>query len=155
MAPLKSPEAQLKVLIDKFDKPMASLIRAARRRMRALLPTATELVYDNYNFFVIGYGPNDRTGQAAFSLAAQAKGLALCFLWGKGLPDPKKLLRGSGSRVRNVRVESAATLTDPEVLALIGHALAKAPVPYVGGKHQLLIKSISAKQRPRRVVMKS
>ena len=50
-----SPEAQLDGFIDKFDEKNAALIRALRKALRKRLPTANELVYDNYNFFVIGY----------------------------------------------------------------------------------------------------
>lgn len=146
-----SPEKQLAGFIDKFTPEMAKRIRAARRKMRKRIPQAIEMVYDNYNFFVIGYGPNDKAGDAIFSLACQAKGIALCFLQGAKLPDPKRLLRGSGNVVRNIRLEDDATLDDPEVNALIEVALqrAKTPMPRTG-KHQLIIKSVSAKQRPRR-----
>jgi hypothetical protein len=131
---------------------MAALIRAARSKLRKRLPRALELVYDNYNFFVIGYGPTERPRDAIFSLAAQAKGLSLCFLQGAGLPDPKALLRGSGNVVRSIRLGSAAALTRPEVQALIAAALkrAKTPLP-TDGRHRLIIKSVSAKQRPRRL----
>lgn len=57
------------------------------------------MVYDNYNLFVIGYGPSDEPSHAIFSIAARAKGVSLCFLPGAGLPDPNKLLRGSGRAV--------------------------------------------------------
>ncbi len=145
------PERQLAGFIAKFDPSVAKLIRDARKAMRARLPNAIELVYDNYNFFVIGYAPNERPSSAIFSLAAQAKGVALCFLQGAVLPDPKGILRGSGNVVRNVRLESAATLDRPEVRALMKAALERAKTPLdPGSKHQLIIRSVSAKQRPRR-----
>jgi len=148
-----SPEKQLAGFIAKFTPEMAARIRAARRKMRQRLPRAIELVYDNYNFFVIGYGPSERPSEAIFSLAAQAKGLSLCFLQGAGLPDPQGLLRGSGNVVRNIRLESAATFDQPAVRALMKAALerAKRPMPATG-THQLVIRSVSAKQRPRRAV---
>ncbi len=119
--------------------------------MRKRLPKALELVYDNYNFFVIGYGPTDRASAAIFSLAAYSKGINLCFLQGAGLPDPKRLLRGSGSTVRNIRLEDASTLDQPDVQALMSVAIAHATVPFEpDGRHRLIIKSVSAKQRPRR-----
>ena len=147
---------QLAGFIAKFTPEMARLIRAARKKMRERLPRAVELVYDNYNFFVIGYGPNERPSEAIFSLAAQAKGMSLCFLQGAGLPDPQGLLRGSGNVVRNVRLESAATLDRPAVRALMKAALARArsPMPATG-THRLVIRSLSAKQRPRRPVAKA
>jgi hypothetical protein len=53
--------------------------------------------------------------------------------------------------VRNIRLETVDTLDRPEVAALMKVALerAKAPLP-PDGRHQLIIKSVSAKQRPRR-----
>jgi hypothetical protein len=148
--PTIEPERQLAAFIAKFTPEMAKMIRGVRAKMRALIPQASELVYDNYNFFVIGYGPNEKAGDAIFSLAAQAKGINLCFLQGAKLPDPHKLLRGSGNVVRNIRVDSANALDDPKIRELMDIALkrAKSPIP-VDGSHRLIIKSVSAKQRPR------
>ena len=147
----RSPEKQLAGFIAKFTPGTAALIRSARKKMRSRLPQALELVYDNYNFFVIGYGPSERASEAIFSLAAYAKGVNLCFLQGAGLPDPQGLLRGSGNVVRNIRLESAATLDRAEVRALMQAALERAKSPIDStGVHQLIIKSVSAKQRPRR-----
>jgi hypothetical protein len=146
-----SPEKKLAAFIAKFAPDRAREIRAARRKMRALLPTATELVYDNYNFFVIGYGPNEKASLGIFSIAAQASGVNLCFLQGAGLPDPTKRLRGSGNVVRSIQIESDATLDEPDVRALIDAALKRAKMPLDRtAKHRLIIKSVSAKQRPRR-----
>jgi hypothetical protein len=152
--PSRQPEKQLAEFIAKFTPAMGQRIRAARTKMRRLMPEALELVYDNYNFFVIGYGPNEKAGAAIFSLAAQAKGLSLCFLQGAKLQDPNRLLRGNGSVVRSIRLESADVLDDPKVRQLIDSALklAKVPIP-IEGRHQLIIKSISAKQRPRKVLV--
>ncbi len=146
-----TPEKQLAAFIAKFTPEVAALIRSARKKMRERLPGAFELVYDNYNFFVIGYGPNERPSAAIFSIAAQAKGVSLCFLQGAGLPDPAGLLRGSGNVVRNVRLESAATLDLPDVQALIQAALDRAKTSMdPKSVHRLIIRSVSAKQRPRR-----
>jgi len=148
----RDSERQLAAFIAKFTPEMAKLIRAARAKMRKQLPQALELVYDNYNFFVIGYGPNEKAGDAILSLAAQAKGLSLCFLQGAALPDPQGILRGSGNVVRNIRLENAATLDRPVVRALIEEALSRAKIPLAKeGQHILIIKSVSAKQRPRRL----
>jgi hypothetical protein len=152
--PTGQPEKQLREFIAKFTPEMGKMIRAARAKMRAFMPRAAELVYDNYNFFVIGYGPTERAGEAIFSLAAQAKGLNLCFLQGAKLPDPHKLLRGSGNVVRNIRLESADTLDDPNVRRLMAIALIRAKAPIlVDASHRLIIKSVSAKQRPRQALI--
>ncbi|HEU4995321.1 MAG TPA: DUF1801 domain-containing protein [Gemmatimonadaceae bacterium] len=143
-------EAQLRSFVAKFDRDNQTLIRAVRRSLRKRLPTATELVYDNYNFFVIGYSPSDRPSESVLSIAAGSNGVGLCFIRGARLPDPKKVLLGSGNQTRFIRLESAAVLDRPEVKALIAAALAQAKPMPTRGRGQLVIRSVSAKQRPRR-----
>ena len=147
---MSEAEKQLKTFIDKFAPEMQAEIRAARKAMRKRLPTAYELVYDNYNFFVIGYGPTERPSEAMVSLACQASGIALCFLNGAKLPDPKRILKGSGKQVRSIKLPSVDVLEQPEVKAVLNAAVAAAPPFPRAGKGQLVIRSVSAKQRPRR-----
>ena len=146
-----SPAQQLEGFIDKFDSKNAALIRSVRKALRKRLPTAHELVYDNYNFFVIGYSSTERPSDCIVSIAAAANGVGLAFYHGASLPDPHKLLLGSGSQNRFIRLPSAATLARPEVEELITAAIAQgeAPLP-ASGKGKLIIRSISEKQRPRR-----
>jgi hypothetical protein len=110
-----------------------------------------ELVWDNYNFFVSGYSPTERPTDSIVSIAARANGVGLCFIQGAGLPDPHKLLLGSGKQTRFIRVESASVLARPEVESLVAAAIdrAKMPLPLTG-RGTLIIRSIAAKQRPRR-----
>lgn len=150
-----SPSKQLAGFIAKFDPKIARHIRACRSVMRKLLPTAVEMVYDNYNFFVIGYGPSERASDAIFSVVADANGVGLAFLQGAKLPDPKKLLQGSGKVNRYIRLPALDLLKSHDVGDLMKSALAHArvPLPATGGGY-LVIKSVSAKQRPRRKAKK-
>jgi hypothetical protein len=146
-----SAAQQLKSFIDKFDSKNAALIRSVREALRKRLPTANELVYDNYNFFVIGYSSTERPSDCIVSIAAAANGVGLSFYYGATLPDPHKLLLGSGSQNRFIRLESAATLALPEVEDLIAAAIAQGEAPLLkSGKGKLIVRSISAKQKPRR-----
>ena len=144
-------ERQLKKFIAKFEPKHQTLIRTARGVLRRRFPTACELIYDNYNFFVIGYSATERASDAIVSLTAAANGLGLCFIHGAKLPDPDKLLLGSGSQTRFIRLDSTRVLQRPNVKALISAAIdrAKTPLPE-SGRGALIIKSVSAKQRPRR-----
>src|SRR4051794_33945426 len=99
-AAAKSPAKQLASFIAKFDPQVAKVIRACRAELRKLLPGAIELVYDNYNFFVIGYASTERASDAIVSLAAAANGVGLSFYHGATLRDPKQLLLGSGKQNR-------------------------------------------------------
>jgi hypothetical protein len=127
------------------------LIRAVRKALRKRFRTAFELAYDNYNFFVIGYSPTERPSDAIVSIAAGANGVGLYFLRGATLRDPKKVLLGSGNQTRFIRLESVDVLARPEVEALLNAATAQAKTPMrATGRGQLIIRSVSAKQRPRR-----
>jgi hypothetical protein len=149
MNPPANAEKQLKGFIDKFEPRHQALIRAGRKALRKRFPGAFELVYDNYNFFVIAYSPTERPSDSIVSMAAAANGLRLFFLYGKKLPDPKKILLGSGNQVRSIRLESVGVLARPEVEALIAAAIRQASTP-LGGRGKLIIRAVSAKQRPRR-----
>jgi hypothetical protein len=146
----REAEARLKGFIDKFDPPAQKLIRAVRKSMRARLPTAHELVYDNYNFFVIGYSPTLRPSDSIFSICAAANGVGLCFVNGAKLSDRKKVLQGSGKQTRFLRLPSLDVLGRPEVKELMNAAVAQATPLAPSGKGTLVIRSVSAKQRPRR-----
>jgi len=147
-----SPAKQVASFIAKFDPAVAKVIRSSRAAMRRRLPTANELVYDNYNFFVIGYSPSERPSDCVVSLAAAANGVGLSFYHGATLPDPDGILLGSGTQNRFVRLPDAATLAEPAVERLIRAALAQAKTPMPKkGRGRTIVKSISAKQRPRRV----
>ena len=149
---LKIPPArQLAGFIAKFDPSIAKLLRSARSALRKRFPTAIEQVYDNYNFLAIGFCTTERTSDCFVSLAANAKGVALSFYYGAQLPDPDRILQGTGKQNRFVRLDRATTLNTPAVKALLAAAAAhaKAPLPAVG-RGYTMIKSVSAKQRPRR-----
>ena len=148
-------EKRLAGFMAKFEPKTRALIRAVRRAMRRRLPTANELVWDNYNFFVIGYSPTERPSDSIGSIAAAANGVGWSFYRGASLPDPHGVLLGEGKQNRFLRLESAGVLDRPEVKALFAAAIAQNRVPLPGkGRGRLIIRSVSKKQRPRRTSAK-
>ncbi len=149
--PSPSPESQLAGFIAKYSPVIAKQTRAVLAALRTRLPGATELVYDNYNALAIGFGPTDRVGDIIFSVAAYPRWVSLFFMQARGLPDPTGLLQGSGTKARHIVLGDPADLDRPAVRALIRAALATAIRPLDRDQpRRLVIKSISAKQRPRR-----
>jgi hypothetical protein len=149
-----TPKAQLKAFIAKFEPEIAALAEAALAKMRQRLPSAVQLVYDNYNALAIGFGPTERASDAIFSIAVYPKRVNLCFLQGgkSHLNDPNKLLQGSGTTNRFIPLRGVATLDDSAVQNLMAQALLAAKVPLrASSSSRLIIKSVSAKQRPRRL----
>ena len=146
-----TPKEELTALIDRFTPDVAKLAKGALANMRKLTPGALELVYDNYNALAIGFSPSERASEGIFSIAIFPRHPSLFFLQGVKLPDPAKRLRGNGNVVRHIVIEGLDLFDDPPVRKLIEVALAKAKVPLdAAQKRRVIIKSISAKQRPRR-----
>ena len=146
-----TPEVQLRFFIGNFDPKEHRLIRSVRSAVRKRLPSANELVYDYYTFFVIGYSPTDHPTDGIVAIAARPDGVRLYLMPGPQLPDPKKLLLGSGKQTRFIRVEAASQLAHPDVKALIAAGIDQARVPLPSkARGRLVIRSVSAKRRPRR-----
>ncbi len=147
----RSAEEQLDDFLARFTPEIEALARAALARMRARLPGAVALVYDNYNALAIGFGPTERTSDAIFSIAVWPRWVSLFFLQGAGLPDPDRLLKGKGKVARHIVLAEAADLDNPAVQELIARALERARTSLRGtGPGRIVIKSVSARQRPRR-----
>src|SRR3954466_2440020 len=145
-------EKQIDGCLAKYTAEMIAAGRDARARMRARVPGGVEFVYDNYNALVFGFGPSERPSEAVLSLALMPRWVTLCFLKGASMSDPKKLLKGSGSTVRNLRLESDGALDHPDVRELIDAAIPGALPSHsrTSTPPRTIIKSVSAKQRPRR-----
>ena len=147
----RSAEAELRTLIARFAPAQLRLIGAMRKGLRKRLPTAHELVYEYRDWFVISYSPNEHGYEGVLAIRASADGVKLYFNRGKDLPDPEKLLQGSGTQTRSINLEGASTLARPAVARLIDEALARNRVPFAPtGRGSVVIRSTSAKQRGRR-----
>ena len=145
-----TPKKQLDGFIAKFEPKLAAEAAKVLAAMRKRLPGALELVYDNYNALAVGFARSERASDVVFSIAVYPKWISLFFFGGPKLKDPAKRLKGSGTRVRHiVLTDGAKTLAEPDVAALMAQALKLSPLD-PKQKYRLIIKSISAKQRPRR-----
>lgn len=147
MASSGNPE--LDGFIAKYAPEVATLAHALLARLRTRIPGARLLVYDNYNALAIGFASGDKVRNSIMSVALYPRWISLFV--SAALDDPHNLLQGSGSRWRSLRLAAPETLDDPRVEAFIIQSLSRAEPPIgpetAGG---IVIKSVSAKQRPRR-----
>ena len=149
--PASAMETRIATFLDKYSAEVASELRDARIRLRAKFPRGFELVFDNYNALVFAFSPSERTSDAFISVAGYPRWVTLFFLRGADLDDPAGLLEGQGKQVRSIRLKRPEDLNSREVEALIvqairPHATALLAAPEL----TTIVKSVSAKQRPRR-----
>lgn len=143
------PEAQLRAFLARFAPKQQKLFRAVRAAARKRFPTANELVYDYSHSVVIGYSPNRNGIDAVVAIAVREDGVALYV--SHTLPDPKKLLLGTGKQTRFVRIESAKHIAHPDIVALLKAAPGHAKVPLSAeGKGALIVKSDATKRARRK-----
>ncbi len=147
----RTAESQLRTLIAKFTPDHLRLASAMRRRLRKSMPSAHEIVYEYKDFFVISFSPSEHGYEGVLAIRGSADGMRLYFNRGKNLPDPEKLLQGTGKQTRWIHVESASALARPEVACLIDAAIAQNPAAFAGvGLGSIVIRSASKKPRRRR-----
>ena len=147
-------ETDIRGFIDRFTPDIAAVTHACRAAVRGRLPAAFELVYDNYQALAIGYGSSERQKDIVLSIAVYPRVVRLFFYYGITLPDPTGRLSGEGNQVRHLLLGGPDTLAEPAVEALIAAALAQAAQPMKEeGTVISIVKSISARQRPRRAAV--
>jgi hypothetical protein len=149
----RTPAKQLADFLGKFDPGVAAFAKGALTKLRSRLPGAFELVYDNFNALAIAFSPTDTSSAAILSIAVYPRWVSLFFAQGARLLDPRSLLKGSGNQMRHIVLASPDDIRRSDVEALISQALKLAGNPMdARGRRRLIIKSIAAKQRPRRPV---
>jgi hypothetical protein len=148
---MASTQSQVSTLINRFSPSVANDFRTARTHVRKLFPKGYELVYDNYNAFGCGYSITKLNSGVLVSVVAYPRWVTLFFFHGKDLSDPAGLLRGSGARVRSVRLQPISLIRSKAVNDLLKQAIAHFKLELsVAPALSTSIKSIVKKQLSRR-----
>lgn len=105
-------------LIERTAPRLRPLLAAARRRVLAVLPGATERLRAGWG--LLGY---DAPRYVAY-LVPMPDHVRLGFERGVLLSDPAGLLRGTGTQVRHVELRTLADLRRPALAALLREAAA-------------------------------
>ena len=90
--------------------------------LQANLPDVTEQVDVAAKMIVYCYG--QKYAELICTIIPSKKGLKLGFNRGKDLPDPDRLLEGTGKISRYVEIKSAGQIQSPALKKLIENALA-------------------------------
>jgi hypothetical protein len=149
---VRPPIPELLKFLSAYDKPVVALALALRKKVLTAAPMATETIYDAYNAVAIGYSFTGRLKEGFCHIAVYPQHVNLGFNWGTELPDPHKLLEGTGKRTRHVTLRNLSDVKDPRLGPLLriaiqnGHILAlSANVPVI--PPQSIVKAIYARRR--------
>ena len=123
------PRPEYIEFLSPYGPGITKLALAVRALVIAEAPEAAESIYDAYNAVTTGYSFTGRPGDAFIHIPVYARWVNLGFNWGADLDDPRKLLQGSGRRIRHLRIADLRDLEKPEVREFVKAAVARAIRP--------------------------
>jgi Domain of unknown function (DU1801) len=108
-------------ILSKYDEQVSTLGFQLRKFLLTELKEIIEYPDGPANIIVYGFGPGYK--QLLCTIIPSKKGIKLGFYKGIELPDPKRLLRGSGKIHRHVAIKSENDVKDPAMKKLLNEAL--------------------------------
>jgi hypothetical protein len=105
------------ILVDR-DPAIAKIAIRARSLVLDVLPDAYEIVWTVQKNVGYRTGPKKQTEHFCW-ISPAGKHVTLGFNYGTELPDPGKLLEGTGTKFRHVKLASIADVERPAVRALL------------------------------------
>ena len=104
-------------LLKPYSPEVQKLALATRAFFLRLLPKATEMVDTKSK--VIGFGFGSGYNDMICSLMPAKNWVTLGIGWGAELPDPQRLLGGSGRVHRHVKLKTESDLRNPALQAIL------------------------------------
>ena len=114
-------DAAFEESIQRFSEEIKEITRQTRKLIHEILPKVVEVVWLRQRNIGFGTGPKKNTEHFCWLMPA-SKHVSLGFNYGAELPDPKKLLEGSGKLFRHYKIKSVDDLSNPDLIALIKFA---------------------------------
>jgi hypothetical protein len=117
------PSKDVSEFLAAYSPEVRDLVLAARIFVLEVVPDVTETV--DAKARIIGYGYSQRHADFVCMLMPTKVGVNLGIAYAMQLPDPKKILEGTGKVHRHVKLKSESDLETPALRALLKAALAR------------------------------
>lgn len=107
--------------IQTFSDDIREIARQTRKLIYTVLPDVVEVVWVRQKNTGFGTGPKKKTEHFCWIMPA-TNYVNLGFNFGAELPDPKKLLKGTGKLFRHYKVKSLKDLSNPDLIKLLKYS---------------------------------
>lgn len=107
------------------DQPLIALFRDLRDFILEIQPDSNELLYHTHALTAV-FSLSDKLADAFVMLPIYAHHLNLGFNKGTLLPDPHRLLTGTGTLIRHIPIATPADYRNPKVEELVYAAIVQA-----------------------------
>ncbi len=99
------------------------LAQEVRRRVLELFPPCVETVWDAINTVGSAFGFTERNADHFLHIPVYTKYMNIGFSHGALFDDPEGRLKGTGARIRHIRLDRVEDLDDPYLQGLIRQAV--------------------------------
>ena len=100
----ENTEQQIANFLLPFNDDIRSLAQQLRIYLKKETKPIIEMVFDSYNSVNIGYGFTTKAWDCYCGIVVYSKHINLSFPSGAFLTDPQKLLQGTGSKIRHIKI---------------------------------------------------
>lgn len=145
---LPEPTALIEFLAP-YPPEVQQLTLNGREFLYRMLSPVNEIFYDANSAVCAGFLYTDSARDSFVNFAVYSNHVTLIFQWGVNLDDPECRLKGSGNRIRHIRLSGMDTLQDPYIIKLVQQASSQAKRPNGPIEPQTIVKIMKGiKRRP-------
>ena len=108
-------------MIGEFAPRVRELALASRALINDVMPRVVEVVWPDQKSAGYGTGPRKMSEQFCWIMPYDEH-VVLGFYYGSELPDPERLLEGTGKLMRHVKIRKSEDLENPALRTLIKRA---------------------------------
>lgn len=112
---MKNAEIQISEALSTFAPEIEAFAQALRDELKSTMRPAFELAGSSAQSFNIGYGFTTTSWDCFCAIIVYRKHINISLPSGATLSDPEKLLHGTGSRVRHIKVKELTDIQTPTV----------------------------------------
>jgi hypothetical protein len=94
------------------------LAHQVRKLVIKVMPNVVEVPWPRMRMASYGVGPKKKTEHFCY-ISAQKEDVNLGFYYGAELPDPQRLLKGTGKLLRHVKIREAKDIQSPALRRLL------------------------------------
>ena len=116
---INTPTEPVLAWLENLSAEKKPIVEALRKLIESVAPEAREIIYHD----AFWYGPPD-SGYPIFYITVFQAHVNLGFFYGGFVPDPERLLVGSGKRMRHIKIRSVQETETPVIASLLAQAWA-------------------------------
>jgi len=139
---LRSRPKALVEQLRRYDSSVCALAFHLRELVLRELGPCYEQIYDAGYTVAVWYSFTGRISDGICLIAIYSRHVNLGFVRGSVLPDPHRLLEGSGAWMRHIKIRSRADIDRPEISGYIQLAVAEANDDDGAGEERRKLRSV-------------